>query len=38
MIEGRNIVCIASNYFYDPTSKHHIMRLLAERNHVVWGD
>lgn len=36
MIEGRNIICIASNYWYDPTSKHHVMRLLAERNHVIW--
>lgn len=36
MIEGRNIICFASNWSYDPTSKHHIMRLLAERNHVIW--
>lgn len=36
MIEGRNIICIASNWWYDPTSKHHVMKLLAERNHVVW--
>ena len=36
MIEDRNIICIASNWFYDPTSKHHIMRLLSQRNHVVW--
>jgi len=36
IIENRNIVCIASNWFYDPTSKHHVMRILAERNHVVW--
>jgi len=36
MIENRNIICIASNYWYDPTSKHHVMRLLAERNHVIW--
>lgn len=36
MIEGRNIICIASNWFYDPTSKHHVMRLLSERNHVIW--
>ncbi len=36
MIEGRNIVCIASNWFYDPTSKHQVMTLLAERNHIVW--
>jgi len=36
LIEGRNIICIASNWFYDPTSKHHVMRTLAERNHVIW--
>ncbi len=36
MIENRNIICIASNWYYDPTSKHHVMKLLAERNHVVW--
>ncbi|HKQ47785.1 MAG TPA: glycosyltransferase [Phycisphaerae bacterium] len=36
MIEGRNIVCIASNWAADPTSKHHIMRLVAERNEIVW--
>lgn len=36
MIEDRNIICIASNWWYDPTSKHHVMRLLAERNHVIW--
>lgn len=36
MIENRNIVCFASNWFYDPTSKHHVMRLLAERNDVIW--
>lgn len=36
MIEGRNIVCIASNWWYDPTSKHHVMKLLSERNHVIW--
>ena len=36
MIEDRNILCIASNWFYDPTSKHHVMKLLSERNHVVW--
>lgn len=36
MIEGRNIVCFASNWFYDPTSKHHVMKLLSRKNHVVW--
>ncbi len=36
MIAGRNIVCIASSWFDHPTSKHHIMRTLARRNHVIW--
>jgi hypothetical protein len=36
LIHGRNIVCIASNWFDHPTSKHHVMRCLAERNHVLW--
>jgi len=36
VIAGRNIICIASNWAYDPTSKHHVMKLLAERNHVIW--
>jgi len=36
MIEDRNIICIASNWFYDPTSKHHVMRELSRRNHIVW--
>ena len=33
---NRNIICIASNWFYDPTSKHHVMKRLAERNQVIW--
>jgi len=36
MICDRNIVCIASSWFDHPTSKHHVMRILAERNRVVW--
>jgi hypothetical protein len=36
VIEDRNIICFASNWFYDPTSKHHVMKLLSERNHVIW--
>lgn len=36
VISGKNIVCLASGWDYHPTSKHHIMRQLAERNHVVW--
>ena len=30
------IVCVASSWDYDPTSKHQIMRILSERNDVVW--
>jgi len=36
MIEGRLIVCIASSWDYDPTSKHQIMSILSRRNEIVW--
>jgi len=36
VIEGRTIVCFASGYDAPPTSKHHVMHLLAERNVVLW--
>ncbi len=36
MIRGRNIICIASNWEVDPTSKHHVMRHLAQHNNVLW--
>lgn len=36
MIEGRIIVTIASSWDYDPTSKHHIMKILSEKNDIVW--
>ncbi len=36
MIEGRTILCFASGYEAPPTSKHHVMHLLAERNVVIW--
>ena len=36
MISGKNIVCFASGWDYHPTSKHHIMRKLAEANYIVW--
>ena len=36
MIRERNIVCVASNWFEHPTSKHHVMRLLSEQNHILW--
>ena len=36
MIENRTILCFASGYDAPPTSKHHVMHLLAERNAVLW--
>ena len=36
MMEGRTILCFASGYDAPPTSKHHVMGLLAERNVVLW--
>lgn len=36
MIEGRTIVCIGSAWDYDPTSKHHVMRILSRRNRILW--
>ena len=36
MIEGCTILCLASGYDAPPTSKHHVMHLLAERNTVLW--
>ncbi|MCP4593779.1 MAG: glycosyltransferase family 1 protein [bacterium] len=36
MISNRTIVCLASDWDYDPTSKHQVMRVLSRYNHVVW--
>jgi glycosyltransferase involved in cell wall biosynthesis len=36
VIEGFSIVCFAHDWGGDPTSKTHIMRLLARRNRVLW--
>ena len=36
IIEGKTIVCFASGYDAPPTSKHHVMHILAERNVVLW--
>src|SRR5439155_27121280 len=35
-MNGKTIICLANNYFFDPTSKHHVMRELAKSNHVLW--
>jgi len=36
MISERTIICLASDWEYDPTSKHQIMKILARQNQVVW--
>ncbi|HUU60380.1 MAG TPA: glycosyltransferase [Phycisphaerae bacterium] len=36
MMHGRTILCFASGYDAPPTSKHHVMRILARRNTVLW--
>lgn len=36
MLKGKTIICFASNYDAPPTSKHHVMHLLAEHNVVLW--
>lgn len=38
MLSGRNIVCFANDWHSDPTSKHHIMRILSRSNKVLWID
>src|SRR5206468_12779043 len=36
MLEGQSIVCFAHDWHGDPTSKTHIMRILARRNRILW--
>lgn len=36
MLEGNSIICFAHDWGGDPTSKTHIMRILARRNRVLW--
>lgn len=36
MLEGRSIICFAHDWDGDPTSKTHIMRILARRNRILW--
>jgi len=36
LIRDRVIVCIASAWDFDPTSKHQVMKILARENRVVW--
>jgi hypothetical protein len=36
MIQDHTILCFASGYDAPPTSKHHVMHILAERNTGLW--
>ncbi len=36
MLEGKSILCFAHDWGSDPTSKTHIMRILARKNRVLW--
>ncbi|SRR6266571_5791265 len=36
MITGQNIVCFANDWGSNPTSKHQVMKILAQRNRVLW--
>jgi glycosyltransferase involved in cell wall biosynthesis len=36
VIQDKLIICVASSWDLDPTSKHHLMRILSRRNDVVW--
>ena len=36
MLVGTSIVCFAHDWGGDPTSKTHIMRILAKRNRILW--
>ncbi|HEY7517076.1 MAG TPA: glycosyltransferase [Methylomirabilota bacterium] len=36
MIRNESIVCFAHDWVGDPTSKTHIMRILSEKNRILW--
>jgi glycosyltransferase involved in cell wall biosynthesis len=36
MLENTSIVCFAKDWGGDPTSKNHIMRILSEKNTILW--
>lgn len=36
MLEGASIICFGNDWDSDPTSKTHIMRILGEKNRVLW--
>jgi glycosyltransferase involved in cell wall biosynthesis len=38
MIRNQSIICFAHDWGGDPTSKTHIMRILSEKNRILWVD
>src|SRR6266542_1086859 len=36
MLDGRDIICFAHGWDSDPTSKTHIMQIVAAKNRVLW--
>lgn len=36
MIRNESIICFAHDWVGDPTSKTHIMRILSEKNRILW--
>ncbi|TMQ13770.1 MAG: glycosyltransferase family 1 protein, partial [Candidatus Rokuibacteriota bacterium] len=38
MIRNESIICFAHDWSGDPTSKTHIMRILSEKNRILWVD
>lgn len=36
MLTNENIICFANDWHNDPTSKHQVMKLLAQKNRVLW--
>jgi len=38
MIRNESIICFAHDWNGDPTSKTHIMRILSEKNRILWVD
>ncbi len=36
MLSGESIICFANDWHSDPTSKHQVMKLLSQKNLVLW--
>lgn len=36
MLTDENIICFANDWHNDPTSKHQVMKLLSQKNRILW--